>query len=384
MAWFSDKKQNLDVKRLIGMLRDSDSAKRNDAARQLIALGADAAPGLVAALGSKDPALNKFAPQILVRIGVAAIPALTEAIQTGEPSQKIRAATALGEIGHTSALPILLQILPSKHYKVQVAAALALGKIGDASVIPQLLNTLSDNDPDVRAAVAQAIGSFKDPATYLNLADLLDDPEINVRQAAIQALAGTDDASVVPYLVEALYDSFWWYGREKAMQVLLASIRKFGAQAYEPLAKAISAKEPTTRRFAISLLAPLKDPRTIEPLEMAFYDPNYDVAGMAANALVAYGETTLPIFAKALKSPNEWINLTAIQSIAQIGGRNALDLLLPEIVDKNQTIRAAAVSALGALKDRRALPALNELAANREDREVSKLARQAIAAIHAG
>ena len=384
MAWFANKKQSLDVKRLIGMLRESDSAKRNDAARQLIALGADAAPGLVTALGNNDPALGKFVPQILVRIGVPAIPALTEAIRSGEPLLQIHAATVLGEIGNSSALPVLLQIFPSKNYKVQVAAALALGKIGDASVMPQLLNTLSDEDPDVRIAVAQAISGFKDPATYLNLADLLDDPEINVRQAAAQALAETNDPKVIPYLVDALYDSFWWYGREAAIKILLASIRKFGAQAYKPLVKAMSAKEPTTRRFAISLLAPLKDPRTLEPLEMAFYDPNYDVAGMAADALVAYGQVSLRIFAEALHSPNEWIRTTAINSIAKIGGRDALDLLLPQLVDQTEPIRVAAVSALGALKDRRALPALNELAVNREDREVSKLARQAIAAIHAG
>jgi HEAT repeat protein len=384
MAWFADKKQEMDVKRLIGLLRESDTDKRNDAARQLIRLGADAALGLVTALGSKDPALAKFAPQILARIGLAAIPALLEAIRTGDAALQIHAASVLGEIGDSSALPVLLQILPSKNYKVQVAAALALGKIGDASVMPQLLNTLSDEDPDVRIAVALAIGGFKDPPTYLNLADLLLDSEINVRQAAAQILADTDDPVVAPYLVEALYDSFWWYGREEAIQVLIASIGKFGAAAFEPLAKAMSAQEPTTRRFAIHLLGPLKDPRAIEPLEMAFYDPNYDVAGMAADALIAYGEQTLPIFTEALKSPTEWLNLKAIESIQKIGGRNAYELLLPELVDPNEKIRAAAVNALGALKDRRALPVLNELAAKRDDREISKLARQAVASIHAG
>ena len=81
--------------------------------------------------------------------------------------------------------------------------------------------------------------------------------------------------------------------------------------------------------------------------------------------------------------PNEWINIKAIESITRIGGKGTLDLLMPELVDPNENIRIAAVNALGALKDRRALPVLNELAAKRDDREVSKLARQAIAAIHA-
>ncbi len=384
MAWFADKKQELDVKRLIGMLRESDASKRNNAARQLIAIGANAAPGLVAALRSKDPVLHKFVPQILVRIGADAIPVLTKAIQTGDATSQILAADILGEIGDAVALPVLLQILPSEHYKVQVAAALALGKIGDKRGLPQLMNTLSDADPDVRIAVAQAIGQFKEPATYLNIADLLDDSEINVREAAAQALADTDDTSMIPYLVDALYDSFWWYGRESAIKTLLEAIRKFGAQAYEPLAKAMSAKEPTTRRFAISLLAPLKDPRALEPLQMAFYDPNYDVAGMAATALAGYGQAAMPIFAEALNSPNQWIREKAIESIAQIGGQDVLETLLPLLMDANPQIRAATVIALGALKDRRALHALNEIAVQRDDREVSKLARQAIAAIQAG
>lgn len=384
MAWFSDKKDEREIRRLIGMLRESDTAKRNDAARQLLALGANAASGLVAALGSNDPALGKFVPQILVRMGAVAIPALTEGIRSGDPSIQVQAAVLLGEINDRSVLPILLKILASKNYKVQVAAAQVLGKIGDASVMPHLLKTLNDEDPDVRIAVVQAIGAFNDPETYLNIADLLDDPEINVRKAAAQVLAATNDPSVAPYLVEALYDSFWWYGREEAITLLLDAIRKFGAHAYQPLVKAMHAKEPTVRRFAISLLAPLKDPRSLDAMEMAFYDPNYDVAGMAAKALVAYGERTMSIFAEALNSPNEWINLTAIQSIAEIGGEQAFDLLLPELVDQNERVRAAAITALGALKDQRALPALNELAANREEREISKLARQAIATIEAG
>ncbi|MBT3336394.1 MAG: HEAT repeat domain-containing protein [Anaerolineae bacterium] len=384
MAWFSDKKQNMDVKRLIGMLRNSDANKRNNAARQLIALGADSAPGLVAALGGKDQALSTFVPQILVRIGVDAIPALSEAIRAREASNQIQAATVLGEIGNSAALPILLQILPSKNYKVQVATALALGKINDKSVMPQLLNTLSDNDPDVRIAVARAIAGFRLPKTYLNLADLLDDPEINVRQAAAQALAETDDPSVIPYLVEALYDSFWWYGREEAMQVLQASIRKFGTQAYAPLAEAMNAKEPTVRRYAISLLAPLKDSRSLEPLQMAFYDPNYDVAEMAATAMIGYGPTAMSIFVEALSSPNDWIREKSVESIAKIGGREAVNYLLKTLNDSESSVRIAAINALGQLKDRYALPALDALAANRDEREISRLARQAIAAIHAG
>jgi HEAT repeat protein len=384
MAWFSDKKQNMDVKRLIGMLRNSDASKRNNAARQLIALGADSAPGLVAALGGKDQALRTFVPQILARIGVDAIPVLIEAIRSEEAPIQIEAANVLGEIGDSAAMPVLLEILPSQNYKVQVAAATALGKIGDESVIPQLLNTLSDEDPDVRIAVAIAIGKFKIPHTYLNLADLLDDPEINVRQAAVQALADTDDASVIPYLVEALYDSFWWYGREEAMQILLAAIRKFGTQAYEPLAEAMNAKEPTVRRHAISLLAPLRDPRSLEPLQMAFYDPNYDVAEMAAAGMISYGQSAMPVFLEALTSPNKWIREKSIESIAEIGGRQAVDYLLEMLNDAEASVRIAAIRSLGQLRDRRALPALDALAANRSDREVSKLARQAIAAIHAG
>lgn len=384
MAWLSEQKQNAEVNRLIGMLRNSDISKRNAAARQLIQLGANAAPGLVAALGNKEQVLNSLLQQILVRIGSDAIPVLSQALHEGMSIIQQEAASILGEIGDSTTLPVLLEALPSENYKLQMAAALALGKIGDQHALPQLLNTLSDSDPDVRIAVATAIGQFRMPNTYLNLADLLDDPEINVRQVVAQILGETGDPIVIPYLVDALYDSFWWYGREQAIEVLLNAIRNFGKQAFEPLSQAMSAKEPTVRRHVISLLAALKDPRSLEPLQMAFYDPNYDVAEIAAKVLIDFGQTAMPIFVEALASPNDWIREQAIVAIAAIGGDNAVSAIINMLNDTAQPVRVATLKALGQLKDARAIPALNEIASDRSDKEASRLARQAIAAIHAG
>ncbi|MCF6277474.1 MAG: HEAT repeat domain-containing protein, partial [Anaerolineales bacterium] len=368
--------------RLIGLLRNNDVNKRNAAARQLIQFGADAAPALAAALGSQEQALRTFVPQILVRIGADALPALSQAIRKDASPVPQRAAAILGQIGGI-ATPILLEALVSSDYKLQVAAAHALGQVGDKSALPKLLATLSDEDPDVRIAVAEAVAKFRAPQTYLHLADLLHDPEINVRQCAAQLLGEIGDVSTLPELVEALHDSFWWYGREEAINVLLEAIRKFGARAFKPLTQAMRAKEPTARRYAISLLAPLKDMRSLEPLQMAFYDPNYDVAEMAAHALTQFGPAAMPVFFEALSSPNDWIREQAVAGIASIGGSDAVNYLLAILDDSPPKLRAKIIDALGQLQDERALPALENLAAKRSNRETARLARQAIAAIRA-
>ena len=384
MTWFSGRKQSKGIKSLLRMLGGSDAAKQTQAARELMQMGAGAVEDLIPALGSKDAALRSRVAQILVKIGSPALPALGQALRIAPSLIRQRTAEILGKIGASSILPILLEALQGEDYAVQSAAALALGEIGDAAAIPQLLVALSDSDPDVRIAVVMALEKFRAPQTYVNIADLLDDPEINVRMATAQTFSKIGDPDLIPYLVETLHDSFWWYGRkEEAIQSLLAAISSFGAAALDELIEAMKAKEPTVRRNVIALLRPLREPRIMKALEMAFYDTNYDVAESALEALLKFGEAALPILAEALLSPNDWIREKAVFGLGVIGGEQATISLLEMLGDDADSVRKEAIAALAKLKDPRALPTLRAIASDRSEREISRLARQAIAAIEA-
>ncbi len=337
MALFSGKKN---TKSLLKILAGADVQKRNQAARELLEMGADAAGDLVLALGSKDANLRGLSAQLLARIGRDALPALN------------------------GALP---------------KAPKALGAQGNPECLPNLLISLSDADPDVRIEALKALGKFRAPQTYPNLCDLLNDPEINVRIAAAQTLQEIGDPTTIPYLMDELYDSFWWYGREEAIQTLLNAIASFGKTALNELLDAMKANEPTVRRYAISLLRPLKEESAIDALEMAFYDTNYDVAEMALRALIEFGAGVLPILADALVSPNLWIREKAVWALGEIGGEQAVLYLLEMLNDSADSVRVESIASLTKLRDPRALPTLRAIAQNRDEREIAKLARQAIA-----
>ncbi|MBT3188180.1 MAG: HEAT repeat domain-containing protein [Anaerolineae bacterium] len=383
MAWLSDRKEEFNIKRLLGMLGSSDLKKRNRAAREFLKLGMEGAEGLVSTLGSQEVELREITTQILIRLGTQAVPALNNAIQNAPTSIQEEIISILGKMKNQAALEKLFEFLKGENFKLQIFAAKALAETGDPQAVSYLLVALSDSDPDVRVASAIALGKFRDPETYVNIADLLDDVEINVRVAAAKTLGEIKDPNTIPYLIEALHDSFWWYGREEAIQTLLDSIASFGKAAFDELKEAVNAKEPTVRRYAIALLRPLQDPRIMDALEMAFYDTNYDVAESALIALIEFGEGAMPIMTEALVSPNDWIREKAAWGLGEIGGEEATIYLLEMLKDEANSVHKETIAALSKLKDPRALPTLHAISLKRENREIAKLARQAIAAIEA-
>ncbi|MBT3322041.1 MAG: HEAT repeat domain-containing protein [Anaerolineae bacterium] len=383
MAWLSDKKEEATIKQLLRTLNDSRLKNRNQAARELLIIGEAGAENLVATLSSSAPQQREMVSRILIQLGRKAIPALNIAMQNTSSSVQQEIIHVFQEMKNQEALESLFRSTKSKDYKIQILSAKALQKIGDAQAIPYLLIILNDEDPDVRVASVTALGSFREPETYANITDLLDDTEINVRIAAVKAIGKIKDVSTIPYLVEALYDSFWWYGREEATETLLEAISSFGKAAIDELKEAMNAKEPTVRRYAIELLRPLRDIRVMDALQMAFYDTNYDVAESALKAILDFGETALPILSEALISPNIWIREKAVEGLAEIGGEEATINLLEMLSDEEISVRKATIGSLSKLKDPRALPTLRAISQKRENKEIAKLARQAIVAIEA-
>ena len=84
---------------LIRTLRDGATADRMAAAAELAALGRDALPALLSALGDPDPRLRMWAAYTLGMIGDAgAAPALMEALEDTDPGVARWAAAALRSI----------------------------------------------------------------------------------------------------------------------------------------------------------------------------------------------------------------------------------------------------------------------------------------------
>ncbi|HEX9332543.1 MAG TPA: HEAT repeat domain-containing protein [Anaerolineales bacterium] len=374
MDWFTGSKQG-EVKKLIAQL--ADVTKRDRAAQDLIRIDEDVAPLLIEALQTKDANLLPVYQQILARIP-SATPSLIKTLNTAHPLIRGRVAEVFAINKDRNAVPALLEALQGEYFTVRSRAALALGKISDTKAIQPLLHALKDQEDEVRIAACLALGLFKDPSTFDDLTNvLLDDPKIEVRQAAARALGNTHHSAALPYLMEALHDSFWWYEREYAASDLLSAIEKLGVAAVNPLIEALQDKEGTVRKFAAILLGKLGDPRAIEPLAMALYDLHHEVGKVSAESLAQFGGPAVDMLIEALSHPEMWIRIHAIDALSKIKDTRVTPILLEMLNDPEREVKKHVIGSLGNLKDARALPALQEIVSNRADRELHTLAKQA-------
>ena len=376
MSWITGGKQG-EAKRLITLL--ADSSKRDDAAQELIRLDADALPVLLEALQTKDLNLLAIYQQILARIPSASS-TLTNVLATAHPIIRARVADVLGIRKDASTVPALLDALKGEYYTVRARAGIALGRIGDKQAIDPLFVALKDAEDDVRIAACLGLGYFKDPSTFDEITEvLLDDLKIEVRQAAAKSLGSTGNPSALPFLMEALRDSYWWYEREVEAGDLLNAIANMGEAAIEPLIEALKDKEGAVRKFAAGLLGRMKDPRAIEPLGMALYDTHHDVGRVSAESLVNFGVNSFEILVEALDHPEMWIRIHIVDVLPKVSEPRVALVLLEMLKDPEREVKKHVIEAMGKLKDQRTLPALQEIMANRGDRELHTLAKNALA-----
>jgi HEAT repeat protein len=375
MDWFTGSKQG-EAKRHVAQL--ADVAKRDQSARDLIRLDADALPALFEALQTRDLNLLAIYQQILARIPSAS-PELLKLLATAHPILRARAADVLGLRRDKSAVPALLDALKGEFYTVRARAAIALGRIGDKKAIEPLFLALKDPEDDVRIGACLGLGHLKDPTTFDEITEvLLDDPKIEVRQAAAKALGNTQHPAAVPFLMEALRDSFWWYEREMQAGDLFTAIEKMGGMAVEPLIGALKDNEGAVRKYAAYLLGRIGDPRAIEPLGMALYDLHHDVGKASAEALAHFGVNSFEILVEALDHPEMWIRIHSVDVLPRVKEPRVALVLLEMLKDPEREVRKHVIEAMGELGDPRTLPALQEIMANRADRELHALAKAAL------
>ena len=376
MDWFKSSK-NSEAKKIIPHL--ADAARRNQAAQDLMRMGADAVPPLIEALQTQDLNLLAIYQQILARIPSAS-PELAKALQTAHPIIRARVVEIYSINKDKNAIPLLLEALRGEFFTVRARAALALANIGDARIIPDLFPLLKDKDDEVRIAACVAIGKFKDPSTFDELANVaLDDAKIEVRQAAVKALGDTHNTAAIPFLMEALRDSFWWFEREQNVSVLLNAILGIGEMVVEPLIEALADREGTVRKYSAMILGRLRDKRAIEELGMAVYDLHHDVSKAAAEALAQYGSPAIDLLTEALIHPEAAVREHALIGLGKIQDSRVVPFLIVLMQDPEPVVRKQSILSLGNFRDPRAIPALQQAIANRADREMGALAKELLA-----
>ena len=303
-----------------------------------------------------------------------------------DASIRFQAATALGRLGDIASVPSLLQSLDEKDYFARYAAFTALNRIGRADpaawtaiarglesdrpairegtifamrdthedvVVAALSSAVRKGSPELRAAAAEALGPLhhKDPEWKGEWWGSPYHPALSPRPARTVEWSGTQ--AVVAILREALDDA-----DARVRRVAVDSLRESRDLSSAAILRERFSKEtdPATKAAVLRMLGSLKDAGARDLVASVLADPSGEAELLqeAVSAAEQFGEADLLAKFVGARSP---ARKAAIAALAKMGGDAAVDAILPVVEEPDLETRKAALAALGAIRNRRAVPA---------------------------
>jgi HEAT repeat protein len=251
---------------------------------------------------------------------------LAETLAASDESRRNAAAQRLAELGD-AASGTLVDLLSNSQTPMtqRAAAAEALLAVGRPAT-PALVTVLTDENPFVRAKAAEVLGAIGDRTAVRPLARILGDREPTVRDKAAWALGLLGDLEAATPLADLLR-------RDASLDV---------------------------RMTAVTALGRLSCRASVEPLLEGLQGEPPRLRAASARAIGGMGE----MLASGVRG--------------EIGRAKAGEALMIALQDKDLAVRAAAIDALGALKEQRAV---DPLAALVDDLQLGPSAIKAIGRI---
>jgi HEAT repeat protein len=237
---------------------------------------------------------------------------ITALDQSHDPENRVQAATALGQMGGTSATRALVGALRASDISVRVAAARALRWSGDKSPVDELIRALDDPAPEVTIAAARALGNSKEPRAVIPLIRKLTMEVATGRLAVAEALGELKDRRALEGLASLLESR-----SQKIRETAIASLNRIDPEwaASEPgqvifarLVVQLDHDDPHLRRDASMTLGGMGEAAAVPNLLGALGDSEQMVRLAVGDALMHLGvsETFDPLAISLLdeiKSP---------------------------------------------------------------------------------
>jgi HEAT repeat protein len=191
---------------LIAALRDKDRYVPARAEDSLVALGPLAVEPLIAALRNKDEPNRPVVARILGKIrDVRSIDPLEQVLKDPKP--------ALAKETRDALLKVLSTALQDSRLDVRLKAAKMLQDLPDPVAVEPLIGALRDRDVNIRLRAATALGNIGQPAVK-SLIGLLKDPDPEMRRVAVEQLGKIRHPEALAPLLTVLRDPDpnvqWW------------------------------------------------------------------------------------------------------------------------------------------------------------------------------
>jgi HEAT repeat protein/cyclophilin family peptidyl-prolyl cis-trans isomerase len=384
--------------------------------RMLREQGPDLAPAAPAPARRGQPAAAVVVPP--------PAPDLIRFLGDGEARIRRRAALAIGRVGLQGGVQPLVGLLAGESDpEVRQMAAFALGLLGDRSARDPLVTALADPSPLVKASAAEALGLLGDATaadpiagaiTAIVQSGILAQPpgdEEDLRRDTPAAVVRLGLYALVrlkayPQLASAVLDAGgqprvrWWpvafalqrLEDKRALPALLTLAKDAGpytrafavkglgalkdASALPVLTPLLSSGERSVLIETIRALGRIGDPASADGLLRLIHQTGIDphvrleavsaIGGLRARSVPAITDALLDL----LSDPAPAIRSTALRSTATLDAENFVTILSGLDPDPNWSVRAALASLLGTLTTEVALPRLNAMLTDSDQRVI--------------
>jgi len=340
---------------------------------------------------------------------------LLDHLVNGPSRKRWRAANALGRLGDPRAVEPLIATLDDESESTREAAAEALGELGDSRAVEPMIEFLAnEKEDDVIENAAEALALLGDERAIEALKLLTDHDGGQVREAvakaitdiqlgANRALRTGSEEQAIRIAEEALKNGGEAAARaaarvlgritsERATEALVLSAKDprapvrsevIGALAWiesdraaDGLAQSLADEDANNRWEAARSLAIREDPRAVEPLVAFTQSGTYIQKRYAAEYLGDLGDPRgIEPLCAMLNDSERRVRREAAEALRRFADQRALDPLLGAFDnEKDESVRAAIIDALGRIQHPRSIQVLEQALADKQRRIVWRAA----------
>ncbi|MCA9914900.1 MAG: HEAT repeat domain-containing protein, partial [Anaerolineae bacterium] len=172
---------------------------------------------------------------------------------------------------------------------------------------------------------------------------------------------------------------------DRVREQVIIALGSFGQDVLSPLMEVLNDPSEIIRDGVVSVLERLMLPESVAPLYSMLHDPSPQVQSHAVSALGWIGGTEAvdTLMSLLLDDTAPMVRIQVIATLGWLRERRTVEILIRCVKDEDEWVAYAAISALSEIGDDRAIPALQEIMATSTKPGVRRAARHALRTIQA-
>jgi HEAT repeat protein len=246
---------------------------------------------------------------------------------------------------------------------IRLSVLSCLEVIATDDVLPALVTALSNQQIQVRTKAGEVLAQLSLDGKLdvsRTVIWLLRSRDVNVRRMATEIIRNVKDPdqTLWPRLMGFLRDEDWWV-RERVMDALI-ELGSVSLTAH--MVGMLTDKSEIVRRFAVNVLARLKDPKSLRSLvQVATSDPDWWVKETAIEAVAIINDPrAIPYLVHILGADAE-MQPVCLQALIDMEARSAAAHVAPMLRNENPDVRLLALRFIGKFESAEHAPLVSKL-----------------------